>query len=82
MQKRGGLDDERCCSCGASLETDDHLFQCPKRPQFQRGILGLIEDIKPKLAPHLFQTLYTGVKNISASTKIIQLTKDPILRAQ
>merc|ERR1712110_1045027 len=29
IQKRGGCEDERCCSCRASLETDDHLFQCP-----------------------------------------------------
>ena len=62
MQKRGGFDDERCYSCGASIETDDHLFQCPKRPQFRRGILALIEETKPKLAPHLYQTLYMGVK--------------------
>ena len=26
MKKRGGLEDERCCSCGVLLETDDHLF--------------------------------------------------------
>ena len=36
MQKHGGLEDERCCSYRASIETDDHLFQCPKQPQFQR----------------------------------------------
>ena len=30
MQNRGGHEDERCCSCQAPLETDDHLFQCPK----------------------------------------------------
>ena len=26
MQKRGGLEDERCCSCGVPVEIDDHLF--------------------------------------------------------
>lgn len=62
MKQRGEVDDERCCSCGAPLETDDHLFQCPKRPQFQRRILALINESKPKLAPFLHQTLYDGVK--------------------
>ena len=27
MQKHGGLEDEQCCSCGAPIETDDHLLQ-------------------------------------------------------
>ena len=62
MQKRGGFDAERCCSCGASIETNDHLYQYPKQPQFQREILALIEEFQLKLAPHLFQTLYKGVK--------------------
>lgn len=46
MQKRGGFDDKRCCSCGASIEIDYHIFQCPKQAQFQRGILALIEEEK------------------------------------
>ena len=62
MKRRGELDDERCCSCGAPLETDDHLFQCPKRPQFQRRILAVIDETKPKIAPFLYRILYNGVK--------------------
>ena len=62
MKRRGELDDERCCSCGAPLETDDHLFQCPKRPQFQRRILAAINETKPKMAPFLYRILYDGVK--------------------
>ena len=62
MKRRGELDDERCCSCGAPLETDDHLFQCPKRPQFQRRILALIDELKPKIAPFHYRTLYNGIR--------------------
>ena len=62
MKRRGELDDERCCSCGAPLETDDHLFQCPKQPQFQRRILALIDELKPKIAPFLHRILYDGIK--------------------
>ena len=81
MQKRGGLDDERCCSCGASLETDDHLFQCPKRPQFQREILALIEEMKPKLAPHLFQILYTGIRKYICKYDDIAADKGPNIKS-
>ena len=63
MKRRGGLEDERCCSCGALLETDDHLFQCPKRPQFQRRILALIDEMKAKIAPGLHRILYDGIKS-------------------
>ena len=80
MQKRGGFDDERCCSCGALLETDDHLFQCPKRPQFQREILALIEETKPKLAPHLFHILYTGVKEYICKYKTDPDDEEPIIQ--
>ena len=63
MQKRGGCEDERCCSCGASLETDDHLFQCPSRPQFKRRLLATINDMKSKIDPGLYFVLYDGVAN-------------------
>ena len=61
MKKRGSCDDERCCSCGAPLETDDHLFQCPKQPQFKRRILAAIDKIKPKIDDRLYYTLYRGI---------------------
>ena len=63
MQKRGGHEDKRCCSCGAPLETDDHLFQCPKRPQFKRRILAAITEMQSKLCPDLYYILYIGVAN-------------------
>ena len=31
MHARESKYDERCCSCWAECETDDHLLQCPKR---------------------------------------------------
>ena len=61
MQKRGGCEDERHCSCGAPLETDNHLFQCSKRPQFKQRILAAIDNIKPKLDPGLYFILYHGI---------------------
>ena len=63
MHERGGLEDERCCSCGAPLETDDHLFQCPRRPQFHRRLLAIINDMRQTLDPCLFFILYSGVNN-------------------
>ena len=62
IKRRGGQDDERCCSCGAPLETDDHLFQCSRRPQLQRRILALIDESKPKMAPFLYRILYDEIK--------------------
>ena len=61
MQKREGYEDEQCCSCGAPLETDDHLFQCPKRPQFKRRILAAITEMQTKLCPSFYYMLYNGV---------------------
>ena len=31
MHARESKHDERCCSCWADCETDDHLLQCPHR---------------------------------------------------
>ena len=78
MQKRGGHEDERCCSCGAPLETDDHLFQCPKRPQFKSRILAAITEMQPKLCPSLYYILYNGVAKYigdrSNKTKVLKKT--------
>ena len=78
MQKRGGYEDERCCSCGAPLETSDHLFQCPKRPQFKRRILAAITEMQTKLCPSLYYILYNGVAEYigdsSTKTKVLKKT--------
>ena len=62
MKRRGELDDERCCSCGAPLETDDHLFQCPKRRQFQRSILAVIDEISIELIAHIRDQTWHDLK--------------------
>ena len=59
--KRGGCEGERCLSCVASLETNDYLFQCSKRPQFKRRILALIDNMKTKIDSGLYFVLYHGI---------------------
>ena len=76
MQKQGGCDDERCCSCGASLETDDHLFQCPNRPQFKGRILASIDNSRKKLDPNLYFILYNGIANYINNTSSLSDSDD------
>ena len=63
MQRRGSYKVEQCCSCKQTLETDDHLFQCPVRPQFHRKIYGALKKIKKVLDPTLFYILKSSIKN-------------------
>ena len=63
MQKRGGLEDERCCSCGASIECDDHLFQCNARPQYKRKLFRLINNMDQSLDPKLREILQMGLRD-------------------
>ena len=76
MQKRGGCDDERCCSCGASLETDDHLLQCPNRPQFKRRILASIANMRTRLDLNLYFILYNGIANYINNTSSLSDSDD------
>ena len=39
MHARESNHNERCCSCWADCETDDHLLQCPKRAHYRNEIL-------------------------------------------
>ena len=88
MQKRGGCEDERCSSCGELLESDDHLFQCPKRPQFRRRLLGTIDKIGPELDPMLYKIMKDGITkfldgpNIRARSQCINITDDPMSQLQ
>ena len=34
-----------CCSCWSDCETDDHLFQCPKRACYQNEIYQVIKRL-------------------------------------
>ena len=63
MRRRCGNEDERCCSCGQAIETDDHLFQCKKRQQYQRQILGAVKRAEKGMEPNLHRLLKTGIKN-------------------
>ena len=63
MRQQGGLEDERCCTCGAELETGDHLFQCPKRLQFRRRLLAAFDDVQSKIDPCLYYIMYNGISN-------------------
>ena len=59
MKKHGSDDPIDCKSCGCHLETDDHLFQCPRRPQFLRRIQSIIDKVRDKLDPCLYHLLKT-----------------------
>ena len=77
MKNRGGLEDERCCSCGALLETDDHLFQCPKRPQFHRRLLTVVGEMQTILDPTLYYILYDGIYNFITDSNEEKLNLPP-----
>ena len=36
---------ERCCSCYANCETDNHLLQCPKRQQHRNEIMQEVNQL-------------------------------------
>ena len=60
IRKHGSDDPIDCKSCGCHLETDDHLFQCPRRPQFLRRIQSIINDVQDTLDPKLYHLLTTS----------------------
>ena len=57
MRKHGGTDPIEYRSCGCSIKNDDHLFQCPRQPQFLRHIQSIINDIQDTLNPKLYHLL-------------------------
>ena len=57
MAKQGGTDPIEYKSCGLPIKNDDHLFQCPKWPQFLCCILSIIDDVQDTLNPKLYHLL-------------------------
>ena len=44
-------------SCECLIKNDNHLFQCPRQPQFLRCIQSIINDIRDTLKPKLYHLL-------------------------
>ena len=61
MNQQSGTDDERCCSCGAALEDDAHLFQCKDRPQFLQQLTKELIKYDQELDPKLLHLLIDGI---------------------
>ena len=57
MRKHGGTDPIECGSFGCPIENNDHLFQCPRRPQFLRRIQSIIDDVRDTLDLKLYHLL-------------------------
>ena len=68
MQKREILEDERCCSCGAIIECDNHLFQCKARPQYKRKLFRIINNMDRSLDPKLQEILQMGLRDYMNGT--------------
>lgn len=61
LNKINNCEITKCCSCGANVEDDDHLFQCTKRPNFLKSIRQALKKYRDKLNPKLYQLLYDGI---------------------
>ena len=57
MKKQGGTDPIECRSYGCPIENDDHLFHCPRQPQFLCHIQSIIDDVQDTLDPKLYHLL-------------------------
>ena len=57
MQKHGGTDPIDCKSCGCHIKTNNHLFRCPRQPQFLRRIQSIIDEVEDTLDPKLYHLL-------------------------
>ena len=53
IHARESKHDERCCSCWADSETDDHLLQCPKRARHHNEIYQVIKRLGKEMGPVL-----------------------------
>ena len=74
LRKHGSDDPIDCKSCGCHLETDDHLFQCPRRPQFLRRIQSIIDEMRDKLDPCLYHLLKTHLTAYISGDDILLTT--------
>ena len=61
--------DERCCSCWANSETDDHLLQCPKQARYQNKIYQVIKYLGKEMDPVLLKILLDGVTKYLTGTR-------------
>ena len=59
----------QCCSCGANVEDDDHLFQCKTRSDFMKHIRHKLKKYRDEFNPKLFHLwsdgIYTYVKGMT-----------------
>ena len=69
MHTRESKHDERCCSCWADCETDDHLLQCPKRAPHQNETYQVIKQFEKKMDPVLLDILLNGVTKYLTGTR-------------
>ena len=61
--------DERCCSCWADCETDDHLLECPKRARYRNEFYQLIKRVGKEMDPVLMDILLDGVTKYLTGTR-------------
>ena len=61
LHERESKYNERCCSCLADYETDDHLFHCPKRSRYRNEIYQVIKRLGKEMDPVLQDILLDGV---------------------
>ena len=52
---------ERCCSCYANCETDNHLLQCPKRKRHRNEIMQAVNCLGKEMDPRLHNILRDGI---------------------
>ena len=54
MNKKNYNELQKCCSCGMEVETDDHLFQCAKRPAFRKKIRKSFKKLGSSMCKKLY----------------------------
>ena len=61
--------DERCCSCLADCETDDHVLQCQQRVHYQNRIYQVIKHLGKETDPVLLDILLDGATKYLKGTR-------------
>ena len=69
MYAQESKDDERCCSCWADCETDDHVLQCPQRTCHRNEIYQVIKQLGKEMDPVLLDILLDGVTKYLTGTR-------------
>ena len=60
---------QRCCSCWAESETDDHLLRRPKRARHRNEIYQAIKRLRKEMDPVLLAILLDGVTKYLTGTR-------------